>query len=137
MALDKDTGNTLFGNIKKKDSEKQEDFVNSKTIFEETETIKNHLSKAKWEQFDKVTTLLTSEQKEGLDRIAKKLMKYRSKELKGKDNKERITANMLIRALIENFLHVEETIQLEVLSSEEEVYKWIFKVLERFYQIKI
>ena len=78
----------------------------------------------KWQSLDKVTVLLTTEQKEGLDRVAKKLMKYRSRDLKGDENKERITANVLIRALVENFLSKEESIPMEVLSTEKDVLAW-------------
>lgn len=84
----------------------------------------------KWQSFDKVTALLTSDQKNGLDQIAKKLMKYRSRELKGIEEKERITANTIIRALIENFLKVENFIDLEVLSSEADVLEWVKKAFK-------
>lgn len=76
----------------------------------------------------KVTVLFTTEQKEGLDRIAKKLMKYRSKQLKGYANKERITSNMLIRALIQNFVKRENLIELSALSNEEDVIKLVENV---------
>lgn len=85
----------------------------------------------KWQSLDKVTVLLTAEQKEGLDRVAKKVMKFRSRDLKGNDSKERITANTLIRALVENFLRLEDSMQMEVLSSEEDVHEWVKALLSR------
>jgi hypothetical protein len=113
MALD--TGNAkdkLFGNLKKEKIEPKEELP------EKEEQI------PKWQSFDKVTTLLTPEQKAGLDAVARSLMKYRSSRTKGKD-KERITSNTLIRALIDAFLEKKDSYQLEVLITEEEVKKWI------------
>lgn len=79
----------------------------------------------KWLSLDKVTVLLTTDQKDGLDRVAKKIMKRRSKQLKVSDNKERITTNTLIRALVNHFLEIEESFESEVLLSEQDVQKWI------------
>jgi hypothetical protein len=76
-----------------------------------------------------VTTLLTEEQKEGLDRVARKIMKYRASSMKGQSEKERITANTLIRALIESFLKKEGKASMEILASEEDVQKWVEDVL--------
>ncbi len=122
MALDKGAGDSLFGSLKKPAAERVE-----VTPEKDTDAIKAVQAEptAKWQTLDKVTVLLTTEQKEGLDRVAKKLMKYRSKDLKGNESKERITANTLMRALIENFLDMEEAMQLEVLSSEDDVHKWV------------
>lgn len=137
-----DTKDSLFGALKKavKPVPKEIDLAQEK-IFKEPENASSspytsHIKESnpaisalpKWQTFDKVTTLLTSDQKEGLDRIAKKLMKYRSKQLKGLDNKERITANTLIRSLIDNFLELEDSLHFETLTSEKEVKEWIAKV---------
>lgn len=146
MAIDtSDTKNSLFGGLKKSvghsiatnnpSSEKPEQ-LQSKCATEVNLPIQTNnppqteQTQPKWQTFDKVTTLLTSEQKEGLDRIAKKLMKFRVKALKGESDKERITANTLIRALIENFLKLENSLQLEVLITEDEVKAWIQKALK-------
>lgn len=85
------------------------------------------LSAPKWVTLEKVNVLLAPEQKERLDKIVKKLMKFRSKDLKGRDDKERITTNTLIRALIANFLDNADSLNLETLSSEDDVYKWVGK----------
>lgn len=151
MAIDIDESkNTLFGNIKKSDTSTsfpanstqktsivEENIARRDTIEQTKESpdipsrasqqlqeFSAH-SKAKWHSFDKVTALLTTEQKEGLDRVARKIMKFRAIELKGKDDKERITANTLIRALIENFLRTEESLKMEVLSSEDDIHEWV------------
>ena len=136
MAIDtQTTKNSLFGGLKKEpiiiqpETEEIEDrpAVEEKQAKADPQDTKSHLPEAalpKWQSLDKVTVLLTSEQKEGLDRVAKKLMKYRSRDLKGDENKERITANVLIRALVENFLSKEESIPMEVLSTEKDVLAW-------------
>jgi Zn-dependent oligopeptidase len=128
MALDKEAGNTLFGNIKK--SAAKEEAVDISP--ESKEVVSAEIqSKAKWHEFDKVTALLTTEQKEGLDRVARKLMKHRSKFLKNKSDSERITANTIIRALIDNFLKFEDSMVIDVFSSEEEVRSWIANLMNK------
>ena len=112
---------SLFGNIKKaKEPQSIETEIKSETLSHHVDpapplaevnkpgTEENRAeTSAKWQQFDKVTALLTSEQKEGLAHsIAKRLMKHRSKELKGNEDKERITANTLIRALIRELFEI-------------------------------
>lgn len=54
-------------------------------------------SLAKWQQLEKVNVLMTAEQKEFLDKSAKRIMKNRN----SKKNSERITTNTIIRSLIE------------------------------------
>jgi hypothetical protein len=144
MAID--TGKTkdsLFGNIAKKGAPKPQ--PQEPDAKQEVEAQKppppQEMAKAdppakessppKYQTFAKVTALLTTEQKDGLDRIAKKIMRHRAKEIKGQDNRERITANTLIRALIDNFLDREEAAQVEVLSSEEDAHAWVRKVLRK------
>jgi hypothetical protein len=129
MALDKSTSSSLFGNIKK-EAEKVQPIpqeVEEQGSEPIAQTTSPAIPSAKWQSFDKVTALLSEEQKEGLDRVARQIMRFRSQKLKGVDNKERITANTLIRALIENFLEVESSLPMETLSSESEVYEWVSK----------
>ena len=132
MALDKDTGSTLFGSIKKSAETKQDPVPTTQSIThtqDSTPVYQDSISTPKWQSLDKVTVLMTADQKEGLDRIAKKLMKHRSKVLKGKDDKERITANTIMRAIIENFLKHENMMELEVLTTEDDVNAWIEKLM--------
>ena len=140
MALDPGTKDRLFGGLKQPSKEQpKKDLPHIESTAAPEETQQPEISKKisagttrkpaspKWQTLDKVTVLLTTEQKEGLDRVARKLMKYRSNELKGRDDKERITANTLIRGLVEVFLQSERSIQLETLSSEDDVCEWIAK----------
>lgn len=132
MAINpQETKNSLFGGLKKDPIVIQPEYqapseeINKEVVPVEENSIDSDQALPKWQSLDKVTALLTTEQKEGLDRVAKKIMKYRSRDLKGNDSKERITANTLIRGLIENFLALEGALKMEILSSEEDVHAWI------------
>lgn len=131
MALEQGTGDSLFGSAKKKAEQspmmpipalKMQNMVQL-----EGEHVTEEANPAKWQNLDKVTVLLASHQKEGLDRIAKKLMKHRSKALQGVEEKERITANMLIRAMSEVLLEKENNMDLATLASEKDVIEWLRK----------
>jgi len=143
-----DTKNSLFGALKKSakqasqtgDSLHQKEGRQEIAIEPKENTGREHLIppsestpesiQPKWQTFDKVTVLLNTEQKNGLDRVAKKLMKFRAKDLKGRNDKERITTNTLIRALIDNFLQLEEAMQMEVLTSENDVSRWLKRMFK-------
>ncbi len=143
MALDTDkTKDTLFGGIKKAAMVKEQpptiptppaaiicDIPTQRDNIDPTFE-KDPRTLPKWQQLDKVTVLLSTEQKEGLDRVAKKLMKFRSNQLRGIEEKERITANTILRSLIDNFLELEDSLQLETLTSEKEVREWIANVFK-------
>lgn len=136
------TKNSLFGNLKKAAQENQpKDTTHVPTVHgEDPQHIPEQLESTtqnqepivdqttptttpKWQRLDKVTVLLSEEQKSGLDAVAKKLMRHRANALKGIEEKERITTNTLIRALIDNFLENEP--ELKVLTSEEDVCAWV------------
>ncbi|HEY4830951.1 MAG TPA: hypothetical protein VIH61_00085 [Waddliaceae bacterium] len=121
-----DTKNTLFGNCK--NTSKEVIVPQQPQRLNETATGQKI---AKYQNYDKVTALLTPEQKLGLDRVVKRIMKHRASALKGSADKERITANTLLRALIEHFLKSEPGKQMDVLACEEDVYKWITKLYEK------
>ncbi len=126
MAIDQEeTQNSLFGNIKKqvKPAEK----IKEQTHFETNEL--EDLS-PKWSTFDRISVLLTEKQKDGLNNLARRLMKFRVKETRGNPTKERITANTLIRVLVDNFLEKEAELPLEIICSEEELKLWTGKLLK-------
>lgn len=137
MAIDtKDTKDSLFGNLKKTEKKIQEP-VKEPPAIEHTQEVsepevpkktKPEHSTAKFHTFDKVTALLTTEQKEGLDRIARRMMKQRGVAQRGA---ERITANTIMRAVIGNFLEVEGNFKHDVMSSEEDVYEWAERIFNR------
>lgn len=136
------TKNSLFGGLKV-EAKPLEIVTEAKAVPEEKpvlvkiieadsktkpEQVKSNNSK--WQTLDKVNVLLTTDQKDGLDRVAKKIMKHRSKQLKGRDGKERITANTLIRALIDHFLELEGSFETEVMLSEKDVQEWVRSVFK-------
>lgn len=127
MAIDQEEAkSTLFGN-----SRNQTKANNRPKKEMAIEARKEPLSEpAKWETLDRVTVLLTEEQKDGLDKLARKLMKFRAKETRGNPDKERITANTFIRVLIDNLLERETGLPLEVVSSEEELKLWTSKLFK-------
>lgn len=127
MAIDpKETKNSLFGGLKKAPPVQPK--VEPEQIQSEEPKQQEAKTDQKWQSFDKVTALLTTEQKEGLDRVAKKIMKFRSKELKGHESKERITANTLIRSLIDLFLEKEADSNMKILADEEAVKEWVKEI---------
>lgn len=127
----KETKNSLFGNLRKETEKEMPSIKISSEEVRAAKPVEKILDQTmpKWQSLDKVTALLTTEQKEGLDRIARKLMKHRSKILKRKDDCERITTNTLLRALIEVFLKEENSLELDVLLSESDVCEWVSKSL--------
>ena len=141
MAIDtKETKNSLFGGLTKgyvkPEQIRPSESKAPENVIPHDEIITQHVTEPirdqaipKYQTFDKVTALLTTNQKDGLDRIAKRIMKQRSKEQKGIE-KERITANTIMRALIDNFLEVEEFIKHGDISSESEAYEWIKKMFK-------
>lgn len=72
---------------------------------------------AKWTKLNKVNVLLSHRQKDLLDAIAKKTM--RSRESGGE--KERITANTILRCLIDVLESKTENLNLRNVRSEEEL----------------
>lgn len=121
MALDKTAGDTLF-NLSKKAPKPHHNIPD--TPIEEPP-----LPAPKWQQLEKVTVLLTEEQKAGLDRLAKKIMRYRSPNKQKNSNRERITTNTLLRALVDNFLSHSEQMEMQVMETEKDVLDWIRKAL--------
>ncbi len=136
MAIDRaSTKDSLFGGLKKTEkptpqveSESNEAEHSHKAAIEIKQP-DNDQALPKWQTLDKVTVLLSTEQKDGLDRIAKKIMKHRAKESKGME-KERITTNTLIRALVDNFLEIERSSKPDIITTESDVREWIKKMFK-------
>ncbi len=134
MAIDKQaTGDSLFGNLKKKAQtvESQKPVNTPNTVIEQQEGDKAAPSTAKWHILDKVIVPLTVQQKEGLDRIAKQLMRERSKNslYKERKDRERITANTLMRALADILLEEGIFNEVPTVDSEEETKSWLKQIL--------
>lgn len=79
----------------------------------------------KWKTLEKITVLLTSEQRDAMDDLARTLMRFRSHGNLSKDERERITANTIFRALLDNFLSKANSLDIEAIQNEDELRKWI------------
>lgn len=133
MAIDKEqTRDNLFGNIKK---EKQvileRPSITPSLVIDQPADLADGKTLAKWQTLDRVTVFLSQQQKEELDRIAKKIMKYRAKAGFGKKERERITANTLIRALVDALFEKEKNnAEIPVIDKEEDAKAWILKLFQ-------
>lgn len=131
MAIDKKVAaDTLFGSFRDKEAKVEaiKQVINdSVAVIEQPAGDRGDEHKAKWQTLDRVTVLLTFQQKEGLDRIARQLMRGRSRNSlhKEKKDRERITANTLMRALVDILLEEEISHDFPALYSEEEAKKWL------------
>ena len=130
MALDKqETKNSLFGNIKKTLKPPEEVLKsNPEIISTKTDAISN---RTQLEIIERVTLPLSIEQKEGLDRLAKKIMRNRSNNPFHKENRERITANTIIRALIDTLLEKEYLFEGVTANNEEEAKRLVKGALKQ------
>lgn len=78
----------------------------------------------KYSELDKATVLLYPDQKESLERWARRLMKHRSKAMKG-ESKERLTSNSFIRSLIDLALERESKLDLAFIHDENDLQAWL------------
>jgi len=84
----------------------------------------------KWKTLEKITVLLTSEQRDAMNDLAKTLMRFRSHEDLSKDERERITANSIFRALLDNFISKANSLEIEAIQNEDELRKWINRLFK-------
>ncbi len=84
----------------------------------------------KWKTLEKITVLLTSEQRDAVDDLVRTLMRFRSHEDVSKDERERITANSIFRALLDNFISKAISLEIEAIQNEDELRKWINRLFK-------
>lgn len=77
----------------------------------------------KWKTLEKVTVLITSEQKDAVDDLARQIMRFRSQVKKTVGEKERITSNTIIRALLDNFIAHVSSLAIESIPNEKALKK--------------
>lgn len=137
MAINKqEAADSLFGMVKKTTVEKEK--PTSKMIPIEQhpkEASQSNLvaaAESKWKNHEKVTVVFTFDQKEGLDRLAKQIQRNRPKHtFEQVNNRERITANTLLRALVDLFLEEGPFSEPPEINNEVEVKEWLRKVFIR------
>jgi hypothetical protein len=84
----------------------------------------------KWKRLEKVTVLLTNEQRDAIEDMARQVMRFRSKGAVSKENRERITANTVVRALLDSFLCKASLLEMEAISNEDELKCWLERLFK-------
>jgi hypothetical protein len=116
--------NTLFGGIKKSQTlEVQKQPTPKENKFASSEL-------PKWKTFEKVTVLLSSKQKDAIDELSKKLMRYRSQKGSMPESRERITANSIFRSIVDIFIEKSDALDMTAVQNEEELMVWIRQVFK-------
>ena len=118
MAIDpEETKKSLFGGLRTSQTSKVEKSATSKA--------KGPPSLPKWKRLEKVTVLLTNEQRDAIEDLARQVMRFRSKESLPKEDRERITANTVVRALLDGFICKASSLEMEAISNEDELKEWL------------
>lgn len=84
----------------------------------------------KWKRLEKVTVLLTNEQRDAIEDIARQVMRFRSKESQPTSDRERITANTVVRALLDGFICKAPALEMESISNEEDLKRWVGRLFK-------
>lgn len=79
----------------------------------------------KWKTLEKVTVLLTNQQRDAVEDLARSIMRHRSHGGTKSDNSERITANTVVRALIDNLIETAPDLAMKQIHNEEELKAWL------------
>jgi hypothetical protein len=125
MALDcEETQDTLFGGLNK-----EKEVFKPSTSSKDTQPLLMQEALQKWETMDKVTACLLPGQKEWLDGMAKKIMRSRAKN--SSVDKERITANTIIRSVLASVIDVIGKDNPAHIQNEKELCEWFSKVLHK------
>ena len=116
MAIDpEETKRSLFGGLRNSQTSK----VNKSAASKEPPFL------PKWKRLEKVTVLLTNEQRDAIEDLARQVMRFRSKESISKEDRERITANTVVRALLDSFICKASSLEMEAISNEDELKEWL------------
>lgn len=135
MALDKQkTSDSLFKNFNKAKNVSNVAVIDKPRERSQDDSIdpapvENNLQ-PKWKTLEKVAVLLSVEQRDGIERIAKNIMRNRAKRSINSEKRERITANTIIRALIDTLLEKETLASGLAANAEEEVRDWLKRILK-------
>ena len=136
MGIDQEeTKNTLFGGLKKSASSGAHHSRSSKAKKSDASEVKKSLTPEveampKWKTFEKVTVLMTTDQRDALEETARKLVRFRSAQAFPPEEKERITANTIARALLDNFMERIDSLAMDSVKNEEDVRAWLKKIFK-------
>jgi hypothetical protein len=122
MAIDQQQArHQLFGGLDSKKTVQTPSY--STTVLEgTTEALVKR--QPKWENMEQHTVFLAPGQKDWLDTMAKKIM--RARKGSGKSDRERITANTLLRCILACAIEDLQD-QFPVIQNEEELMAWLYK----------
>ncbi len=84
----------------------------------------------KYRSMDSSWVLFHPKQKLQLDAIAHEIMSYRKTSRDFAEVRERITANMIIRCLVKEFLKSYTKVKMETMFREEDVEVWVWKMFK-------
>jgi len=79
----------------------------------------------KWKTLEKVTVLLTNQQRDAIEDLARAIMRHRPHASASKEDRERITANTVVRALIDNLIETLPSLKMGEIKNEEELKVWL------------
>ena len=126
MVIDpEETKKSLFGGLRESSSPKAS---SSKT--KEVEKLGTS-NIPKWKTLEKVTVLLTNQQRDAVEDLARTIMRHRSSGDPAKAERERITANTVVRALIDNLIDTIPALKIQEISNEEELKSWLQQVFRK------
>ena len=124
MVIDpEETKKSLFGGLKSSTSK-----VEKSQTQEVAKTESSNLPK--WKTLEKVTVLLTNQQRDAIEDLARTIMRFRSKSESKTENCERITANTVVRALIDNFIETAPGLKMQDIYNENDLKKWLQQLFE-------
>ena len=119
-----ETKRSLFGGLKGSSAPKAGKTASSEDRKSKTSDL------PKWKTLEKVTVLLTNQQRDAIEDVARSIMRFRSQEEMMKEERERITANTVVRALIDNFIEKIPNLKMKAITNEEEVKEWVKQLFE-------
>lgn len=126
MVIDaEETKRSLFGGLKSSPAPKVEKVATSKVKKVESEAI------PKWKRLEKVTVLLTNEQRDAIEDLARQVMRFRSKGSSPSSERERITANTVVRAMLDTMMEKVSVLDMESISNEDDLKQWLQRLMSR------
>lgn len=85
----------------------------------------------KWKTLEKVTVLLTNQQRDAVEDLARTIMRHRTSNDKSSIDRERITANTVVRVLIDNLIDIIPTLKIRNIDNEAELKIWLQQMLQK------
>ena len=133
MAIDKDeTKKSLFGGLKQQAALEVPKPVTREVKESDSPQVSESRTTElpKWKTFEKITALITAQQRDAIEEFAKKIMRSRTSKKTAANKRERITANTVLRALLDIFIYKAHDLKIDTIDNEDEL-KTLFQQLFR------